>query len=51
MDQLDWILRCHQACAATRLPCQALLDASHLSLSSDFSQWKALGEAVIAARN
>ncbi|WP_278406231.1 Tc toxin subunit A [Pseudomonas rhodesiae] len=51
MDQLDWILRCHQACAATRLPCQALLDASHLSLSSDFSQWKALGEAVIAARH
>ena len=51
MDQLDWVMRCRQACAVTRLSSQTLLDASELTSTSDFNQWKAVGEAVIAARH
>jgi len=44
-------MRCRQACAVTRLSSQTLLDASELTSTSDFNQWKAVGEAVIAARH
>ena len=50
MDQLDWVMRCRNACTLTRLSSQTLLDASALNTGSDFNQWKSLGEAVIAAR-
>lgn len=49
MDQLDWIMRCRQACTITRLSCQTLLDASELDNTSDFNQWKRVGEAIVAA--
>ncbi|MFO2464137.1 Tc toxin subunit A [Pseudomonas sp. 15FMM2] len=48
MDQLDWIIRCRQACTVTGLSSQTLLDASELNTSSTFDAWKSLGEAVIA---
>nr|WP_314561489.1 Tc toxin subunit A [uncultured Pseudomonas sp.] len=51
MAQLDWIMRCRQACATTRLSSQTLLDASELGNASDFNDWKRVGEAVIAARH
>ena len=50
MDQLDWIMRCRQACTITRLASQMLLDASELDTASDFNKWKLVGEAIIAAR-
>lgn len=50
MNQLDWIMRCRQACTITRLSSQTLLDASKLDTASNFSQWKSVGEAIIAAR-
>ncbi|MBC3961864.1 Tc toxin subunit A [Pseudomonas simiae] len=50
MDQLDWIMRCRQACTITRLSSQMLLDASELDTASDFNKWKLVGEAIIAAR-
>lgn len=49
MDELDWIMRCRQACARTRLSSQTLLDACELNIASPFSQWKSVGEAVIGA--
>jgi len=49
MDQLDWIMRCRQACTLTRLSSQTLLDTSELDIQSDFSSWQSVGEAVVAA--
>ncbi|MDQ0982182.1 Tc toxin subunit A [Pseudomonas synxantha] len=49
MDQLDWIMRCRQACTITRLSSQTLLNTSELDNASDFNQWKLVGEAIIAA--
>lgn len=50
MDQLDWIMRCRQACTITGLSSQMLLEASKLNTDSNFSEWKSVGEAIIAAR-
>ncbi|MFL1549383.1 Tc toxin subunit A [Pseudomonas sp. D47] len=49
MDQLDWIMRCRQACTITRLSSQTLLNTRELNNASDFSKWKLVGEAIIAA--
>lgn len=49
MDQLDWIMRCRQACIITRLSSQTLLNTRALNNASDFSKWKLVGEAIIAA--
>ena len=48
MDQLDWIMRCRQACTITRLSSQTLLNTRELDNASDFNQWKLVGEAIIA---
>ena len=49
MNQLDWIMRCRQACAITRLSSQTLLDTSELDITSGLDKWKRVGEAIIAA--
>ncbi|MGR3886331.1 Tc toxin subunit A [Pseudomonas sp. 1152_12] len=49
MDQLDWIMRCRHACTITRLSSQTLLNTRELDNTSDFSKWKLVGEAIIAA--
>ncbi|MGF6332793.1 hypothetical protein ABH909_005671 [Pseudomonas sp. BS3782 TE3695] len=49
MRDIDWVMRCHNACKATGLNATALLNAASLDNKSPVAQWKTVGEAVIAA--
>jgi hypothetical protein len=49
VKDIDWIMRCHQACKATGLSATALLSAATLDNNSSLDQWKTVGEAVMAA--
>lgn len=48
IEDIDWIMRCHDTCAATGLEVTALLNATGLRNDSPESHWKAVGEAVMA---
>jgi Salmonella virulence plasmid 28. len=49
MRDIDWVMRCHNACKATGLNATALLNAASLDNNSPVAQWKTVGEAVMAA--
>jgi len=49
IKDIDWVMRCHNACKATGLSATALLKAVALQNDSPADQWKAVGEAVMAA--
>jgi hypothetical protein len=49
MRDIDWVMRCHNACKATGLNANALLNAASLDNNSPVAQWKTVGEAVMAA--
>lgn len=49
MRDIDWVMRCHNACKATGLNATALLNAATLDNYSPVAQWKTVGEAVMAA--
>ncbi|SDR91632.1 Tc toxin subunit A [Pseudomonas lini] len=49
MRDIDWVMRCHNACKATGLNATALLNAASLDNNSPVVQWKTVGEAVMVA--
>lgn len=49
MEEVDWVMRCQACCESTGLPARILLKATDLTADSGTSDWKAVGEAVIAA--
>jgi len=51
MEEVDWVMRCQMCCSSTGLSASTLLKAIDLTAESSSSDWKAVGEAVIAARH
>jgi len=51
MEDIDWLVRCHDTCAKTGLGAAALLDATRLQNDSPEEHWKSVGEAVMASGN
>jgi hypothetical protein len=49
MEAVDWIMRCKACCRSTGLSANLLLKATTLSTESPRSDWKTVGEALIAA--
>ncbi|MHC8392740.1 Tc toxin subunit A [Pseudomonas sp. LB3P93] len=49
IKDIDWVMRCHDACKATGLGTTALLGAAALDNNSSAAQWKTVGEAIMAA--
>ena len=49
MRDIDWVMRCHDTCKASGLSATALLKAVNLNNDSPVNQWKAVGEAIMAA--
>ncbi|MBV4452392.1 Tc toxin subunit A [Pseudomonas azadiae] len=47
MEQVDWIRRCQETCAASGLSAQNLLQATALNASSSLTDWKTVGEAAV----
>ncbi|TVT84561.1 Tc toxin subunit A [Pseudomonas sp. H3(2019)] len=51
MEEVDWVIRCQACCEGTGLSARLLLKATSLTANSSTSDWKAVGEALIAARH
>jgi len=51
MEAVDWIMRCQACCKSTGLSASLLLKATALTAGSSISDWKTVGEAVLAARH
>jgi len=51
MEAVDWIMRCQACSKTTGLSASLLLKATALTANSPTSDWKTVGEAVIAARH
>ncbi|WP_214512679.1 Tc toxin subunit A [Pseudomonas brassicacearum] len=51
MAQVDWIRRCQATCQISGLSAKALLQATALDEQSSLVDWKAVGEAAMAANN
>ncbi|WP_454845207.1 Tc toxin subunit A [Pseudomonas farris] len=51
MEAVDWIMRCQACCESTGLSADLLLKATALTSDSMASEWKTVGEALIAARH
>ncbi|WP_223459580.1 Tc toxin subunit A [Pseudomonas sp. GL-RE-19] len=51
MAQVDWVRRCQAVCQASGLSAKALLQATELHDQSTLDDWKAVGDAVMAANN
>lgn len=49
MEEVDWLMRCQACCERTGLSASLLLNATSLTANSPTSDWKTVGEAVIAA--
>lgn len=49
MEALDWVIRCQACCVSTGLSAELLLKATALNPQSPASDWKTVGEALIAA--
>ncbi|MGF6396845.1 hypothetical protein ABH905_000511 [Pseudomonas frederiksbergensis] len=49
MEEVDWVMRCQACCESTGLSANILLKATDLTADSETSDWKAVGEAVVAA--
>lgn len=49
MEALDWVIRCQACCVSTGLSAELLLKATALNTHSPVSDWKTVGEALIAA--
>ena len=49
MEALDWVIRCQACCVSTGLSAELLLKATTLNTHSPASDWKTVGEALIAA--
>lgn len=51
VEAVDWIVRCQASCRETRLSAHLLLKATNLTAKSPRADWKAVGEALMAARH
>jgi len=51
METVDWVMRCQACCQRTGLSASLLLQASALNSDSQASDWRTVGEALIAARH
>ncbi|MCQ6258318.1 Tc toxin subunit A [Pseudomonas sp. Q11] len=49
MEAVDWIMRCQASCQQTGLSANLLTKATRLKTASPASDWKIVGEALIAA--
>ncbi|SFW78508.1 Tc toxin subunit A [Pseudomonas sp. NFACC04-2] len=49
MEAVDWVMRCQACCVSTGLSAELLLKATALTTQSPASDWKTVGEALIAA--
>ncbi len=49
LDHLDWLMRLHTLSRQTRLSVASLLEAAKLYEMEGFSEWQAVGQAVISA--
>jgi Salmonella virulence plasmid 28.1kDa A protein len=49
MVQVDWVRRCQAICQASGLSAKSLLQATDLHDQSSLDDWKAVGDAVMAA--
>ncbi|MEH6351088.1 Tc toxin subunit A [Pseudomonas sp. 3JA] len=49
MEAVDWIMRCQACCQHTGLSASLLLKATALNNDSETSDWRTVGEALIAA--
>jgi DNA-binding transcriptional MerR regulator len=49
METVDWIMRCQACCQSTGLSANLLIKATTLKTTSPASDWKIVGEALIAA--
>jgi hypothetical protein len=49
MEEVDWVMRCQSCCESTGLSANILLKATDLTTDSNTSDWKDVGEAVVAA--
>lgn len=49
MEAVDWVMRCQACCESTGLSASLLLKATALNADSASSDWKTVGEALIAA--
>lgn len=49
MEAVDWVMRCQACCKSTGLSASLLLRATALNADSATSEWKTVGEALIAA--
>lgn len=49
MAEVDWVRRCQASCLASGLSAKALLQATALNDKSTLDNWKAVGDAVMAA--
>ncbi|MGD8219703.1 Tc toxin subunit A [Pseudomonas thivervalensis] len=49
MEAVDWVMRCQACCASTGLSADGLLKATGLETDSPLTDWKTVGEALIAA--
>ena len=49
MEAVDWVMRCQACCKSTGLSASLLLKATALNADSATSDWKTVGETLIAA--
>lgn len=49
MEAVDWVMRCQACCVSTGLSADLLLKATALQTASPATDWKIVGEALIAA--
>ena len=49
MEAVDWVMRCQACCKSTGLSASLLLKATALNADSATTDWKTVGEALIAA--
>ncbi|MDO7897274.1 Tc toxin subunit A [Pseudomonas citrulli] len=49
METVDWVMRCQACCQQTGLSASLLIKATGLTTASPASDWKVVGEALIAA--
>lgn len=49
METVDWVMRCQACCQSTGLSANLLIKATQLNTTSPASDWKVVGEALIAA--
>ncbi|WHS61087.1 Tc toxin subunit A [Pseudomonas sp. G2-4] len=49
MEAVDWVMRCQTCCQCTGLSASLLLKATALNSDSETSDWRTVGEALIAA--